>query len=159
MVKNNFSLYEIDNYILNCFDEETGEILDEELLNALEIAKDKKIENIACFIKNLNLEAAAIKTEIDNLKKRMESKVKKADSLKKYLSGHLDRNKFETSRCCINVRKTESVNAPDVNLLDEKFIRVKTSIEPDKTAIKKALKAGEEVKGASLVTGKSITII
>ena len=36
------ALYEIDNEILECVDEETGEILDEEKLNALEMEREKK---------------------------------------------------------------------------------------------------------------------
>ena len=57
------SIYEIDQQIMQCIDFETGEIVDAEKLNALQIEKDKKIEGIACWIKNLNAEAQNIKAE------------------------------------------------------------------------------------------------
>ena len=41
------SLYEINEAILDCVDMETGEIIDEERLNELQMAFDCKVENIA----------------------------------------------------------------------------------------------------------------
>ena len=55
------NLYEINREILACIDYETGEILDEGRLNSLEIEREKKIENVALWIKNLESEAAALK--------------------------------------------------------------------------------------------------
>ena len=40
------NLYEIDREILACIDYETGEILDSQRLEMLEMEKEKKIENI-----------------------------------------------------------------------------------------------------------------
>lgn len=60
------TLYEIEAQILECaseVDEETGEILDIEKLEALEIEKEKKQENIALWIKNLRAEKEAVKSE------------------------------------------------------------------------------------------------
>lgn len=47
------TLYEINQTILSLIDEETGEILDEDQLERLNIAKEEKRENIALYIKNL----------------------------------------------------------------------------------------------------------
>lgn len=41
------TLYEIDSTIMDCVDEETGEIIDLEKLEALNIERDKKVEGIA----------------------------------------------------------------------------------------------------------------
>ena len=46
------TLYEIDSAIMDCVDEETGEIIDLEKLEALNIERDKKVEGIALAVKN-----------------------------------------------------------------------------------------------------------
>ena len=80
------NLYEIDNAILECVDMETGEIVDTEKLAALQMERDQKIENIGCWIKNLNADAKALKEEKDNLAARQKAVENKAASLKEYLS-------------------------------------------------------------------------
>ena len=70
------ALYEIDNDILNCVDEETGEILDFEKLNSLQMERDKKIEGVALYIKQLNAEAALIREEEKALAERRKRKEK-----------------------------------------------------------------------------------
>ena len=40
-------LYEIDQTIMDCIDMESGEIINEELLNNLQMERDAKIENVA----------------------------------------------------------------------------------------------------------------
>ena len=49
-------LYEIDEQILNCIDAETGEIIDADMLNALQMERDAKIEGVALWIKDLKAE-------------------------------------------------------------------------------------------------------
>lgn len=46
-------LYEIEQAIMDCIDEETGEIIDLERLNQLMMDKQKKIEGVALWVKNL----------------------------------------------------------------------------------------------------------
>ena len=50
-------LYEIDEAILNCIDLETGEIIDTEQLDKLTMEREAKLENVACWIKELKAEA------------------------------------------------------------------------------------------------------
>ena len=64
------NLYEIDTEILGCVDMETGEIIDDGRLDRLQMEKEKKIENIACWYKNLKAEEGAIDSEIKNLNAR-----------------------------------------------------------------------------------------
>lgn len=47
------TLYEINEAIMACVDVETGEIIDLDRLNALEMERDRKISNVACWIKDL----------------------------------------------------------------------------------------------------------
>ena len=64
------NLYEIDNEILKTFDEETGEILDADRLNELEMDRTQKLTNIIHWIKNLRSDAKILKEEEDSFKKR-----------------------------------------------------------------------------------------
>ena len=58
------NLWEIDAHIMQaCIDTETGEVIDEELLNKLSLERDQKIENIAKWIKNLEADAEAYKQQ------------------------------------------------------------------------------------------------
>ena len=60
------SLYEIDAQILSCIDLETGEVVDIEKLEALQIERAQKIENIALWYKNLLSDAEQYKIEKNN---------------------------------------------------------------------------------------------
>ena len=156
------TLYEINEQLRNAIefgcDPETGEIIDTVALEKLEMARDEKIENICLFIKDLKAEAAAIKTEKDVLDARMKASTKKADSLTNYLQLMLSGEKFKTSRCAVSYRKTQAVKITDESLLPDTYIRRKVIEEPDKVAIREALKAGGEVAGACLEDRQSMTI-
>lgn len=160
------SLYEINNAIANFepeIDEETGELLNSDLLDRLNMAREDKIESICLYVKNLNAEAAAIKAERDNLDERMKSKERKADSLKRYLAQALAGEKFESPKVKVSYRKSQQIvlagefdewaqeNAPEL-------LTVKTTYTPSKTAIKEALLDGKTVKYATLIENKNIQI-
>lgn len=150
------NLYEIDAQIMACVDFETGEIIDEEKLQALQLEFNQKVEGIALWIKNLLAEAKMIKEEKDNLAARQKSCENKAESLKRYLSSALDGEKFMTAKVSISYRKSESVEIEDVSLLGDDYLKFKP--EPDKTKIKEALKNGVELQGATLVKKNNIQI-
>ena len=57
------NLYQINEEIEKCIDTETGEILDLEALDKLAMERDTKIENLACWYKNLMADAEALKAE------------------------------------------------------------------------------------------------
>ena len=57
------SLYDIRKDIEACVDAETGEIIDAEKLASLQVERDEKISNIACWIKNLLIDIEGIKAE------------------------------------------------------------------------------------------------
>ena len=155
--KNTVTLYEINDEILNCVDEETGEIIDPEKLSRLQMESDDKVEGIALWIKNLLSEAAAIKTEKDKLGERQKACENKAKNLKEYLSGFLAGQKFKTPRVAISYRKSESVNVSDIGKIPEEYLKRKDP-EPDKTAIKAAIKSGQIIDGAEIVVNQNIQI-
>lgn len=168
------TLYEINEQLTDllenqfddtCLDLETGEIneaLFASKISDLSLDIDTKMENIACYIKNLVAETAAIKAEQAALAKRSKAKENKVQSLESYLSGFMEltgRKKFESARCALSFRKSESVCVEDEKLvrLDERFLKYS---EPsiDKMAIKKLLKVGQEVPGASLRINANLQI-
>lgn len=150
-------LYEINEEIYKCVDEETGEIIDMEKLVDLQLAFDEKVEGIACWIKELAAEAKAVKEEKDNLASRQKSLENKAESLKNYLDLFLSGQKFKTPKVTISYRKSTSAEVKDWRELPNEFLRMKEP-EPDKIAIKKALQDGVELPGCTLVEKQSICI-
>lgn len=150
------TIYQIDEAILGCIDPETGEV-NEDMLGELMIQREQKVENIACWIKNLTSDAKALKEEKKALEERIKAKENRAESLKKYLENILEGQKFETSKCAVSFRKSQSVNISDLSATPTEFLRFKPA-EADKTEIKKALKNGETVTGAELVDKLSMTI-
>lgn len=150
-------LYDIDEAILSCIDTDTGEILDADKLNALQIEREEKIENVALWIKNLKSDAEALKAEKQAFADRQKAAENKAESLKKWLTEALAGEKFKTTRVAVSFRKSKSVQVEDIWKLDDSFVKY---AEPtaDKAAIKKAIEAGQEVAGATLVENVSISV-
>ena len=151
------NLYEIDSEIMECVDADTGEIFDEERFNALSIERDVKLENIACWIKNLKAEVEALKAEKDAFAKRQKSAENKMESLKNYLAAYLEGNKFETTKVKVSFRSSESVKVDDIYKLPEEYIKYKEP-DVDKVALKKALKEGKTFEGVQLVESQNIQI-
>lgn len=153
------TLYEIDQAILECLDEETGEIVDLERLSELNMEREKKISNVACWIKDLKAEAEALKTEKQNLAKRQQVCENKAESLKKWLAYALNGEKYKDSRCNIGYRKSTSVNFGinfDFNTLPEDLKKI--TVEPKKNEIKAAIKDGLQIDGVTLEETNNIIV-
>ena len=90
---------ELEKLIANSIDPETGELMiDPEQIDALNMARDEKIEQTALYIKNLKAEADAIKTEIDNLKARHDAAKNKAERLTAYIKDILPERNFRPRR-------------------------------------------------------------
>lgn len=153
------TLYEIDSEILSCIDEETGEIIDEEKLTALNVERNKKISNVACWIKNLKAEAEAIKVEKQNLAKRQAACENKVESLKRWLKYALNGEKYSDAKCNIRYQKSSSVKFDegfDFSKLPKDFKKI--TIEPKKTEIKNAINAGKKIKGCSIEETNNIIV-
>lgn len=150
-------LYEIDQAIVDLVDNETGEIIDIEMFDSLQMERDEKIESIALYIKDLKAEAEALKAEKLAFAERQKVAENKAESLKNYLAYALKGQAFKSTKAVVSFRKTQQVDIPDIYKLDENFLKY---AEPtaDKTAIKEAIKAGQTVKGATLIENTSVII-
>lgn len=151
------TIYEIDKAIMNCVDLETGEIIDMDQLDKLQMERDAKIENVACWIKELKAEAEALNAEKQAFAKRQKVAENKMESLKKWLAYALNGQAFKATRASVSFRKSQKVEIADIYKVDENYLRYKEP-EADKTAIKEALKAGKTVAGATLVENTSVII-
>ena len=155
-------LYEIDNAILDCIDLETGEVIDTERLDALNMERDAKIENVACWIKDLRAENEAIKSEKQKLDSRRKVNDNKIESLMGWLNYALNGTKFKTGKCAISFRTSESVEVTEEGLealmKEHDELLTYKSPEPNKKAIKDAIKDGLSVVGVQLVQNVSTII-
>lgn len=151
------TLYEIDKEIMNCFDAETGEILDVERLNGLQMARDEKIENAALYYKNLLSDADAYKAEKQAFADREQAARRKAESLKQYLDYALNGEGFKTAKVAISFCASERVVIDDISRLDMAYVRF-AKPTADKIAIKKAIKDGAVVVGAHTEAAKNMQI-
>lgn len=155
-------LYEIDNAILECIDMETGEVIEAEKLDALNMERDAKIENVVLWIKDLKAEAEAIKAEKLALAERQKIAENKVESLKKWVAYALGGQKFSTAKCAVSFRNTESVEVTEEgleNLMnDHDELLTYKAPEPNKKAIKDAIKDGLSVAGVQLVQNVSTII-
>lgn len=160
-------LFDIDERLAACVkldesrvvDTESDEIIDLEAIAALEMERDKKIENLGCWYKNLLAEAEALKAQKNAFAEREKAKKAKAESLKGFLGRYLNGKKFETAKVAMSFRKSEAVefDAKCIGDVPEEFLKFKDP-ELDKVAVKKAIKAGETVPGCELVQRQNLQI-
>lgn len=159
------TLYEIDQAILDCIDQETGEIVDPEKLNDLQMERNSKIENVALWLKNLESDAEAFKNEKNSFAEKEKAAKNKIEGLKNWLSLALNGQKMQTSKVQISFRKSEAIEIED----EARFINfARTNGRDDllsykeptinKTEIKKAIKAGQTFDGVELVEKNNIQV-
>lgn len=155
------TLYEINAQISAFLEEnvdpETGDVLNLAALGDLELERSVKLESYALAVKNFDAEIAALKAESDKLDERRRHAEKTRDRLKNVLLEELRGEKMSTARVQITYRKTQSTEIVDISAVPEKFL-IPQPPTPDKTAIKAAIKAGENVGGAELRDNISMII-
>lgn len=157
-------LYQISDAIRQALDhieldEETGEILNADELHAVEAEAADKIEATALYLRELDAEAKAAKDEADRMLARVKSMQKRSDYLKSMLLEALHATgKVKTGRVTVSIRTTKAVEIAEGADLPEAYTTVKTTVSPNKTAIKDALSAGIEVPGCHIEERESVQI-
>ena len=145
-------------------DEETGELISvSQALDALRMERDEKIENVACWVKNLSAEADAIREEENRLVKRRKAAETKAANLKSWLLAAMTRedgttDKLKTGRVMVSVKRNPPSTVVDDALLPSTYKVAKITYQANKELIKRELLAGGEVPGAHLEYGRSVII-
>ncbi len=140
-------------------DEETGEILSSDALHAVEAQAAEKIEATALYLRELDAEANAAKEEADRMLARVKSMQKRSDYLKAMLLDALHATgKVKTGRVTVSIRTTQAVAVDEGANLPEAYTTVKTTVSPNKVAIKQALLDGVEVPGCHIEERESVQI-
>lgn len=163
-------LYEISENYRNIADLLTSPELAEnpDVIGALEAIEDEfnnKAVNTVKAIKMVESDIDTIDTEIKRLKAMKKVRKNALDSVKDYLKRNMAATgifKIESPLFKIGYaeRKNAAVELDEdlflANNLNQDLVSVK--ITPSKTAIKKALEAGEQIIGARLVDSQILTI-
>lgn len=171
------NLFEIEQSMMNLLeygvDDTTGEIIETEedfnvLYDSIQLDLYTKLDNSNCLCKMLDGEIEVIDKEI----KRLQSEKKRRENKQEWIKNRVDnfirrqftnengivdneslnKYKLELPHSKISYRKSDSVEVSDINLLPKEYVKEKVELSADKTALKKALKDGKEIKGAEIVT-------
>lgn len=157
-------LYQISDAIRQALDhieldEETGEVLSADALHAVEAEASDKVEATALYLRELDAEAKAAKEEADRMLARVKSLQKRSDYIKAMLLDALHATgKVKTARVTVSIRTTKAVEIAEGADLPEAYTTVKTTVSPNKIAIKQALLDGVEVPGCHLEARESVSI-
>jgi len=156
------NLYNIKNEYLNLAAMLAEGELTPELEDALIINEQnftEKAINYGYVIKTFESETDILENEIKRLNALKIARNKAIDKLKDTISDAMQLygiNEVKAPTFIMNFRKSESVEVSD--LLDHNYINEKISYQPDKIAIKKAIKEGKEVRGAVLLTNYNLQL-
>lgn len=158
-------LYEINEQIMDLFDKETGELLDYEAFEQLQMAREEKLENAILYIKDMEGDAAKMKAEIDALTARKRALENRAKGLKEYITRELAGEKFSTPRCAVSYRASKALEVENPVeaakwLEDNGYKDFVTYASPQisKTDVKRLVAEGEEIPGVELVEHVSTII-
>lgn len=153
------NLFQINQEIMSCWDEETGEILDVAKFDALQLEMEEKLEGIGCYIKNLKAEAEALKAEEKVFAERRKKAENKAASLENYLANFLQGCPFETLRVKISFRKSEYLDIKEDAVIPAEYLKQQDPTI-DKAGLKAAIKEGriDGLKGVQLLERQNLQI-
>lgn len=126
-------------------------------------ALERKADAYCWVIDNLQAMAAYRRQQAERLLELADADLRKAQRLQETLITVLtrlspDSTAFSLPNHRIRAHRSQAVVIDDEQALPQAFFRVKTTATPDKTAIKAAIKAGEQVPGSRLETRCSWSI-
>lgn len=133
--------------------------VDEAIQAYLASSAEQKFESYCKLIRSLDRESDALRAERDDLYAKLKARENAAQRLKDRLAMFMQASgqaKLPAGVFSISTQQSQSVDVLDVDALPEQYRRVK--VEPDKTAIKEALKSGAQVPGAQLVESTHVRI-
>lgn len=134
-----------------------------ECLESIEEAFEDKGSNIVAVVNTLQADVDAISNEIKRLQDRKKAITNNQERLKEYLRYNMEVSGItKINHPLFNItlgKPSVVVEVIDTDLIPDEFVKIETKITPDKVAIKKALKEGKEVEGATLSEGKSRLLI
>lgn len=131
-------------------------------LDAIDDTRKEKLENLATWADQLKSEISFIDEKQKVWRDEKAYRVNKLAWIKQYMTDVLDDagiKRFDTENHLLSVRNFKaSVVVDKSSSLLPQYTETKTTTVPNKTAIYKALKAGESVPGAHLKENRSTVI-
>lgn len=122
-----------------------------------------KAQAVVSMTLNMDGSILALDNEIQRLSDKRKVIQNRIQSIRDYLKNNMEATQISKIECplfTITLSKpTKQVEVIDDSLLPDEFVRVKTTVSPDKVALAKALKEGKEITGAVLVDGATRLII
>lgn len=118
-----------------------------------------KAQSLVHVLQNMDGDVTALDAEIERLQTRKKAIQNRQDSMRDYLRQNMEATGIRKISCplftinCIQGREIAEIENPDA--LPDEYVKVKTTVSPDKNAITKALKDGETIPGAKLIHAKS----
>ncbi|CAB4183604.1 Siphovirus Gp157 [uncultured Caudovirales phage] len=158
------TLYEISETqlaILGDIELNDGEITTEiqQRIDLLAENFEQKAIAYAYVIKQYEGEETLIEAEIKRLQELKKKSAKVSDYLKERISAAMiefNLTEIKTPTLKLSFRKSEAVEVVDESLLAQKYFSYTPKV--DKTEIKNAIKAGEEVTGARIISNLNLQI-
>lgn len=146
-----------------------SEDLDPQVMNdtleAIQDARDVKLDNIASMIEELNTEAARLKDKAKSFAEEATYRTNKAKWLKQYLTNYLDAEGIKKIDLENHILSTRNFKASTVIDDDDKipakyrnYAKYEGMYDVMKQDVYVALKDGEEVPGAHLVPNRGTVI-
>lgn len=150
---------EIANRIID-----NGGAMDEDLEKELAINEEnlqEKARNYGYVVKTINGEIDIIDIEIKRLTALKNARKNTVNRLKETIKNAMNLyqiDKVETPTLKINFRKSETVLVENIEFLDKDYVNVLVTKTADKTAIKKTIKSGNDVRGAVIQENLNLQI-
>ena len=178
----NKTLFEIQDDTMNLLEyhvDEDGVIIETEeefdaLYDSIQLDLRTKLDNTNCLQKMIDGEITVIDKEIKRLTAEKKAREAKREWLKNRVdyfvkrqftdeNGNIDfesihKYKLDLPHSKISYRKSDSIEITNFDLIPSKYIKKKVEENPDKVAIKEAIKNGKEISGAKLVTNYNVQI-
>ena len=161
-----FKLYEINNMLEEAINEINNIAEDNEgdvpeswssLLDEIQMERDKKLLDVARYLKSLDAKAAAIKAEEKALNERRKSLESASNRMKSYIEQNITKGeKIEDANTSLSWRKSKRVIVDNEDEISEKYCIVERKIQL--TPIKKDIEAGNEVSGAHIEENLNLQI-
>lgn len=133
-------------------------------LEAMSGDLEAKAQNVVFFARNLEAVAASIKDAEKAMADRRKAMEKRADHLREYVQQCMETAGIKSIECP-HFKLALQANPPSVDVFEPGLIPASFMRQPeppppapDKTAIKDAIKAGQDVPGARLISSTRLVI-
>lgn len=155
-----------DNYrkVEALFDDgaDVSEQVLKDTLESIGEARDVTFDHVAFLIERNTAKGDFYAKKIKELQLAKKSAENTVNRLNAYMTSAMDDaglKELQTENHVLKPRNYKaSVVVDDTSAIPDQYMVTKTTVAPDKTAIYKALKAGEEVKGAHLKMNRKTVI-